>query len=58
VRQLLKLKYITSVFLGPDFISVNKQESGDWTVRCPRPFAELAAIIALRVCLSFRYYVR
>lgn len=32
VRQLLKLKFITSVFLGPDFISVNKQEAGDWMV--------------------------
>lgn len=33
VRQLLKVKEITGVFLGRDFLSVNKVEAVSWTVR-------------------------
>ena len=32
VRQLLKIKYVKSVFLARDFISINKSEDGDWDV--------------------------
>lgn len=32
VRRLLKRPEITAVFLGPDFISVNKKEDVPWTV--------------------------
>ena len=33
VRALLKHKEITGVFLGRDFITVNKKEETHWTVR-------------------------
>ena len=33
VRQLFKVKEITGVFLGRDFVSVNKQEKISWVVR-------------------------
>ena len=32
VRQLLKIKYVKSVFLAREFISINKSEDGDWDV--------------------------
>jgi hypothetical protein len=32
VRRLLKVEQITGVFLGRDFISVNKREQTSWTV--------------------------
>lgn len=35
VRQLLKVKEITGVFLGRDFISVNKVEAVSWTALKP-----------------------
>ena len=33
VRRLLKLGQVTGVFLGRDFISVNKREDASWMVR-------------------------
>jgi hypothetical protein len=33
VRRLLKIEQVTGVFLGRDFISVNKKEETPWTVR-------------------------
>jgi hypothetical protein len=33
VRRLLKLEQVTGVFLGRDFISVNKREDASWMVR-------------------------
>ena len=34
VRRLIKLPGVTGVFLGRDFISVNKEEDVEWMVRC------------------------
>jgi hypothetical protein len=33
VKQLLKTSAVTSVFLGRDFVSVNKTEDASWAVR-------------------------
>ena len=33
VRRLLKIEAVSSVFLGREFISVNKREGASWAVR-------------------------
>lgn len=33
VRKLLKIEHVTGVFLGRDFVSVNKREDANWAVR-------------------------
>lgn len=33
VRRLLKIDAIQSVFLGRDFVSINKKEGAGWAVR-------------------------
>jgi NFU1 iron-sulfur cluster scaffold homolog, mitochondrial len=42
VRRLLKIEQVTGVFLGRDFISVNKKEETPWTVRGRRVVRQTA----------------
>lgn len=45
VRRLLKTPNVTSVFLGRDFVSVNKKEDASWAVSRARARAACRACV-------------
>ena len=54
VKRLFRIQGVRNVFLGPDFLTVNKHEDLDWDTLQPLVLNAVmdACVLAIRICIS------